>query len=214
MAVPPVNWELREAKKRDEILDKALGIFAPNGYLGTTTDMLAKEAAISKQTLYKLFGDKDGVFAALVQRHTDQAIDPFVPLVERISTIDSAEEAVQLLADQFVRAIMNPGIQNLRRLVIAESVRFPELGEEYWNAGFGQLLTTLAECLDLLTQRGLLDVPDTRLAAQFFAGLFIWIPGNRAMFEPRRPPMDEDEISNIINQGSQMFVRAYGTDQN
>ena len=199
----------RNDTRRDEILDTALEVFAPNGYLGTTTDMLAKEAAISKQTLYKYFGDKDGVFAALVHRACERVVDPFAPLVDEMQTIASAEQAVRKLADQFVGAIMNPDIQKLRRLVIAEAPRFPDLAEEYWQSGFGRMLVSLADCFAVLHQRQLLHVSDTELAAQHFAGMMLWIPGNRAMFNVSEPMLDRDDIATIISTGSAAFLRAY-----
>lgn len=198
-----------QTARRDEILDTALDVFAPYGYLGTTTDMLARESAISKQTLYKYFGDKDGVFAALVQRACERVVDPFAPRVDEMQTVDTAERAVRILADQFVGAIMNPEIQKLRRLVIAEAPRFPHLAEEYWQSGFGRMLTSLAECFSVLDQRGLLRAPDLEFAAQHFAGMMLWIPGNRAMFLVDQPPPDESEVTAIVSAGVDAFLRAY-----
>lgn len=44
----------------------ALSQFLSYGYAGTTMDKIAKSSGVSKQTLYSHFGDKEGLFYALV----------------------------------------------------------------------------------------------------------------------------------------------------
>lgn len=196
-------------QKRELILEHALDVFAAHGYVGTTTDRLAAAASVSKQTLYKEFGDKEGVFTALIQFACDRVDDPFAPLVERMRTIASADEAVELMATQFTRSIMSPYVQRLRRLVIAEAARFPHLGQLYWEGGFVRVTDSVAHCLSILADRGMLDVPDAQLAANHFAGMLLWIPGNQAMFAVSLP-LDETRLAEGIAAGSRAFLRAYG----
>ncbi|WP_298324364.1 TetR/AcrR family transcriptional regulator [Haloactinopolyspora sp.] len=198
----------RSAQKRELILERALDVFVACGYKGTTTDQLAAAASVSKQTLYKEFGDKEGVFTALIQFACDRVGDPFAPLTEQMHSISSAEEALDLLATQFTRSIMSPRVQQLRRLVIAEAVRFPPLGLLYWESGFLPVLDSVARCLSILDERALLDIPDARLAARHFAGMLLWIPSNQTMFAVSMP-LDETELAESIAAGSKVFLRAY-----
>ncbi|MGC0272596.1 TetR/AcrR family transcriptional regulator [Pseudactinotalea sp. Z1739] len=198
----------RSAQKRELILERAIDVFTAHGYVGTTTDQLAAAASVSKQTLYKEFGDKEGVFAALIQFACDQVDDPFAPLVEQMHSIASADEAVELMATQFTRSIMSPYVQQLRRLVIAEATRFPHLGMLYWEEGFLRVANSVARCLSVLADRGLLDLPDAQLAAHHFAGMLLWIPGNQTMFAVSQP-LDEPELIETITAGSKAFLRAY-----
>lgn len=198
----------RSAQKRDLILERALAVFVANGYVGTTTDQLAAAASVSKQTLYKEFGDKEGVFAALIQFACDHVDDPFAPLVEQMHAIPSAEEAVELMATQFTQSIMSPRIQQLRRLVIAEATRFPHLGQLYWDEGFLRVVNSVARCLAVLADRGLLAVQDARLAAHHFAGMLLWIPSNQTMFAVSQP-LDASALTATITAGSRAFLRAY-----
>lgn len=208
MSEPTAEADARQQAKRDAILAKALDVFVRHGYLGTTTDRLAAEAAVSKQTIYKLFRDKDGVFSALIRAACDEIVDPFAALVDRMRTAPSAESAVRSLAEQFTGSIMSPRIQGLRRLVIAEAPRFPELAQLYWTAGFERTIGSLAECLTVLDRRGLLRIARAELAAHHFAGLLLWIPGNRAMFDPGSV-LSERELDEVISEGARAFTRAY-----
>lgn len=198
----------RSAQKRDLILERALDVFIAHGYVGTTTDQLAAAASVSKQTLYKEFGDKEGVFAALIQFACDRVDDPFAPLVEQMHDIASADEAIELMATQFTQSIMAPYVQQLRRLVIAEATRFPHLGLLYWEEGFLRVTNSVARCLSVLANRGLLEVPDARIAAHHFAGMLLWIPSNQTMFAVSRP-LDPSMLIETITAGSGAFLRAY-----
>jgi AcrR family transcriptional regulator len=55
-------------ERREEVLSTAIGAFAARGYFGTTTVEVAKRAGISQAYLYRLFPDKEALFAAVVQR--------------------------------------------------------------------------------------------------------------------------------------------------
>jgi len=198
----------RSAPGRERILDRALEVFLARGFVGTTTDQLAAAAAVSKQTLYKEFGDKEGVFVALIEHACASVEDPFAPLRGDMQEVRSAQQGIALLAERFAGSILSPRVQRLRRLVIAEAVRFPHLGRLYWEGGFAPTLESVAACLEVLDHRGLLAIPDPSAAAQHFAGLLLWIPGNRTMFLVEEPG-DPAGLRAEIDAGCAAFLRAY-----
>ncbi len=57
----------RRAERESQILDAAFGELLERGYRATTMLAIARRAAASKETLYAWYGDKQGLFAALVQ---------------------------------------------------------------------------------------------------------------------------------------------------
>jgi TetR/AcrR family transcriptional regulator of autoinduction and epiphytic fitness len=54
--------------KTEQILQGAMQEFLTHGYAGTSMDKVAKTGGVSKATVYSYFADKEGLFAALVQR--------------------------------------------------------------------------------------------------------------------------------------------------
>lgn len=195
--------------KREQMLEAALEVFVSRGYVGTSTDQLAAAAAVSKQTLYRAFGDKEGIFTALIRSVCEGVNDPFAPMVQQMRGCADAESAVGLLAERFVELILSPTTQQVRRLVIAEAARFPDLGRLYWESGFEPMLASIGRCLSELDACGLLRVPSPELAAQHFAGLLLWIPGNRAMFLSDAQPLDAGRVRVIVEGGAEAFLRAY-----
>jgi TetR/AcrR family transcriptional repressor of mexJK operon len=152
------------------------------GYDGTTMDDVATLAAVSKPTVYKHFADKEELFAEIVRATTDQ-IDDLVRLVAGTPVDPGAvENGLAELARRLITALMQPQMLRLRRLVIANAERFPDVGRIWYEQGFERVLATLATCFQRLADHKLLRLDDPLLAANHFAGLLLWIPLNKAMF--------------------------------
>ena len=67
--------EPRSARKRKAILEAARTLFLRNGYRGTSMDEIAAAAAVSKQTVYKHFADKESLFSEIVTSTVKEAGD-------------------------------------------------------------------------------------------------------------------------------------------
>lgn len=198
----------RSARKHQAILDAATTVFLSKGYSGTSMDDIAKLAAVSKQTVYKHFADKEKLFAEIVLATTDR-IDAMVDLVADIpAEADSLDENLTGLARQLLVALTQPQVIQLRRLVIANAEAFPELGAAWYEQGFERVLTTLAATFRRLTEKGLLKTEDPVVAAHHFAGLLLWIPVNQAMFRGSTGPTDA-ELDHCATSGIRAFLAAY-----
>ena len=54
--------------REKQLLELAEALFAERGYAGASMDELARRAGVTKPVVYELFGSKDGVFGACVER--------------------------------------------------------------------------------------------------------------------------------------------------
>ncbi|HXF10780.1 MAG TPA: TetR family transcriptional regulator [Desulfuromonadaceae bacterium] len=63
---PPAERNPR--RTRDRILAAALKEFAAKGFHGARVDLIARRACINKRMLYHYFGDKEGLFKAVLRR--------------------------------------------------------------------------------------------------------------------------------------------------
>lgn len=203
---------MRTETKKRAILDAAREIFLTQGFAGTTMDQIAARAAVSKQTVYKQFTDKEQLFRQIILDTMGRAVADMVrgaTLVLRSD--DGLEHDLVELAGNLVRAIWQPEVLQLRRLVIGEAGRFPELGAAYFDRGFSGGLDSLAASLRELSERGALRLDDPRLAAEHLAGLVLWVPMNRAMFtgDDTLPP--PAEVTRIATSGVQVFLAAYSS---
>ncbi|MEV8398144.1 TetR/AcrR family transcriptional regulator [Streptomyces niveus] len=200
----------RSARKHQAIMEAATAAFMAKGYAGTSMDDIAKLAAVSKQTVYKHFADKEKLFAEIVLATTDR-VDAMIDLVAGIPTDadpGALEENLLRLARQFLTALTQPQVLQLRRLIIANADTFPDLGAAWYEQGFERVLATLAATFQRLSGQGLLRIDDPLLAANHFSGMLLWIPVNKAMFHGG-PQHTQAELDHYADEGVRVFLAAY-----
>lgn len=203
--------EGRTARKRRAILEAATEVFLQHGYVGASMDQVAAKAAVSKQTVYKQFADKEHLFAEIIVGRTSVLGDR---LAQVYATLDDATDPRPALRDvchQLLASLSRPDVLQLRRLVIAEADRFPEVSGTWWQQAFHPSLVTLGEALQRMARRGLLrELDDPTLAAYHLAGLVMYKPMNRMMFAGTAAVSPPDELDYLADRAADVFLAAYG----
>ena len=201
--------ERRSTRKRRAILDAATTVFLSNGYLGTSMDEIAALARVSKQTVYKHFGDKERLFSEIVIATVDEIANPNYDEVLKLSDIGDVEHNLHGFARRQLRAVMQPRLLQLRRLVIGEAGRFPQLGRLFYERGPGRTIDALATLFERLASRGALELDDPGLAAAHFNWLVMSIPLNQAMLLGEHEPATPAELDRYADAGVRAFLAAY-----
>jgi AcrR family transcriptional regulator len=201
----------RAERKRQAIIEAATEVFLRHGYLGATTDEVAARASVSKQTLYKHFADKQHLFAETILDTTVQLVDGLSNVASTLPDAQDVRKALRDLADGWLRGLLQPDVLRLRRLVIAEADRFPEVGKAWFDRGFDRALVILGEAMQRLADRGLLhNLGDPTLAAYQFAGLVMYQPMNQVMFAGTDALPPADQLSRIADAAVETFLATYG----
>lgn len=198
--------ESRSARKHRSILDAATDLFLRDGFRGTSMDAVAKAAGVSKQTVYAHFADKKALFTAIVEGTLDRAGGPV--RAEMAELTDPAR--LRDLARGYVDAVMRPQVLALRRMIIGEATRQPELARLYYTQAPEGTMADLAEAFARLTERGVLHAPDPRLAADHFAFLVLGFPLDKALFHMDDPVFTQAELHAHADAGVTAFLAAYG----
>jgi TetR/AcrR family transcriptional repressor of mexJK operon len=202
--------EGRSTRKRRAILEAATTVFLRNGYRGTSMDEIAALAGVSKQTVYKHFADKESLFTEIVTSTVDEVADPVYNEVLELRDTGDLEEDLRDLARRQVAAVMQPRVLQLRRLVIGEAGRFPELGRTFYERGPGRTIAALATVFEGLAARGELHLDDPLLAASHFNWLIMSSPLNLAMLLGRDEAPAPAELDRHADTGVRAFLAAYG----
>jgi TetR/AcrR family transcriptional repressor of mexJK operon len=203
------NTEPRSARKRTAILDAATTLFLRNGYRGTSMDEIAALASVSKQTVYKAFSDKESLFSEIVVSAVQEAADPVYADVLELTGAGDIEADLRAFARRLLGRVMQPRILQLRRLVIGEAERFPELGRTFYEQGPGRTIAALATVFERLAAQGALELEDPALAAAHFNWLVLSIPLNRAMLLGADEPFAPAELNRWADAGVRAFLAAY-----
>ena len=120
--------------KAEAILKGAMQEFLKHGYAATSMDKVAKAARVSKATVYSHFGDKEGLFNALIK---DLVKDKF-QTVMGLQKPQSLEQDPKIVLSAIATRMLNNAkcdreFQDFVRIIIGESGRFPELAKAYVN---------------------------------------------------------------------------------
>ena len=199
----------RSARKRRAILEAATEVFLRYGYRGASMDEIATRAAVSKQTVYKHFADKERLFSEIVIGTVDEASDPVQTEVRSLQDSGDLEADLRDLARRQLTKVMQPRLLALRRLVIAEAGRFPELGRVFYERGPGRTMATLADTFERLAARGVLQIEDPQLAAAHFNWLIMSSPVNEAMLLGREELPSAADLDRHVKTGVRVFLAAY-----
>jgi TetR/AcrR family transcriptional regulator, mexJK operon transcriptional repressor len=184
-------------------------LFLAYGYHGTNLDEVAARAAVSKQTVYKNFADKNRLFTEIVLGIADDVGDRFRDMTRALQETDNFERDLREFARPYITAVIQPQVLQPRRLVIAESNQFPELARMYYRRAPERAVKALAECIEHLAHRGLLQVEDARLAADQLAYLVLAVPLDKAMFCGDEANFRKAELERLADGALTVFLAAY-----
>lgn len=194
-------------RKRRAVVDAATRMFLRHGYAGVSMDAIAREAGVSKQTIYNHHASKEALFGAIVRERCAGLLASLD--IERGEARD-VEAVLSSFAHRYLELVLDPSSLALYRLVMAEVTRLPELGEATYRLGPEVAETALAEFLEEQTRRGSLSVEHPRMAAGQFFGL---LKGNlqiRALLGIR-PGVSNARHEEIVAQAVRVFLAGYST---
>jgi AcrR family transcriptional regulator len=192
--------------KRRQIIDGACRMFLAQGFDAASMGSIAKEAGVSKGTLYVYFKSKEELFEAIVREQSGQQ-------AEQIFTFDAdapvAKELTRLGIEFVTFLARKQGISPLRT-VMAISERMPELGKRFYEAGPALGIASLKRYLDAKVGQGQLHPHDTEVAAAQFIDSCLSLTFKPLMFNAAPLPT-QAQITRVVGSAVETYVRAYGT---
>jgi TetR/AcrR family transcriptional regulator, mexJK operon transcriptional repressor len=155
-------------EKVSRILAAARTLFLQRGYGETSMDAIARDAGVSKATLYSHFDSKAAMFAALIVLECQHLADAV-----GAHALDEPDirDALLDVAHDFNNLLCSGDGLTMYRIVVAEVPRFPELGQVFYDSGPTVMIDRIAVILRRAADRGLLEIRDPRIAAVQFISL-------------------------------------------
>ena len=200
----------RSDEKHQAIVRAAREVFLSNGYLGTNMDLIASRSGVSKQTIYTHFGSKEALFIAIVGSMTGDAGDRVHHERPDLGDDEDLEEYLRAFAQRQLLIVMVPELLQLRRLVIGEVGRFPELAAVLYERGPQRAIAEITTMFERLCDRGRLVVDDPAVAAEWFNWLVMAAPLNRAMMLGDAAIPAEDDLRRHAAEAVRIFLTAFG----
>jgi AcrR family transcriptional regulator len=183
---------------RARILQAAAQIFAEQGYARATTRALAEAAGVNEVTLFRHFGSKENLFAAIIDEYAASAL---TGAFEARLTGDYRQD-LMMMGSHVMEALMER--RDAMRLMLCEAEHFPEVGEVLARNP-RQLRRALAGYLQGQIDKGRVRRGHAEAMAQAFWGMFFAYAVSLGwLAEPVRPELSMEAL---VAQFVDIFVR-------
>lgn len=208
--VTRAHHRARGAGKRRALLDGALAVFAADGYTRASIDNIARAAGVSTRTIYNQFGDKAGLFEAVIIDSAERVAAAQVITVQRY-----LGKIVDIEADliEFGRIWASPAPEyaahfTLVRQILAEAGHIPEAALRAWQeAGPLRVRHEIATHLRRIADAGHLDIHDADLAAVHLVQLVAGEVNARSFHGAI--PLPPAEVHRLADAGARAFLHGY-----
>jgi AcrR family transcriptional regulator len=201
-----LNQTVRQGRKFTQVLEGARTIFLRDGFEGASVDDIAREARVSKATLYSYFPDKRLLFMEVAKGECRRQADEAEALIDDSAPVD---QVLRLAAERIMAFVLSDFGQKVFRICVAESDRFPGLGHEFYHSGPQVIRDRLADYLQKCVARGALVIDDIPLAAEQFVQLCKADLHERLIFGMSDccTPMNRKRV---VDGAVRMFMASYG----
>ncbi|WP_110670443.1 TetR/AcrR family transcriptional regulator [Salinicola halophilus] len=160
----------RGLKRREALLDAAQRLFLERGFSQVSVNDIVAEAGGSLSTLYRHFGNKEGLFQAMVERRSHH-------VYATLTGDDIDELPVEAALIRFGTSLLHKAMDDealgIYREVVAESPRQPELARRFFDAGPGRMRRVVTDYLDRRIADGRLPHGDTAELAGMYLGMVL-----------------------------------------
>jgi TetR/AcrR family transcriptional regulator of autoinduction and epiphytic fitness len=194
-------------RKRKAITDAAIAEFVAHGYAGASVDAIASRAGVSKPTIYHHFGNKERLFLGVIGGYLRASYTDLAGIAAQITKTPDVRGALIDYTGTWVGVVLRDDIMTLRRLVIGEVHRFPQLGEVWAHintANDESLMAALAE----LDERGVVRVPEPRRAVRQLIAMTVGAAQLIRTFRPAYTFAD-GELADMVSSGVDVFLSHY-----
>ena len=154
--------EQKMAETRKKLIEVARRAFAEYGYADTSMDKLTAEAGLTRGALYHHFGDKRGLFAAVVDQIDSQMAEY---AQQHLEQPDDLWEGLLLEGQTYIQNALNPEFQ---RIVLRDGPAV--LGDPAHWPSQNRCLQSTRECVEQLLTAQRIKIVDPEAAAVLLNG--------------------------------------------
>lgn len=196
-----------EEERDDAILRAAFEVLRREGYRGATMLAIATEARASKATLYARFGDKAGLFHALIHANAAAARAALEDALVRDAPL---AETLERFGAVLVRMLTGERAVAINRAAAVDAERDGSLGRTLATAGRGSVLPLLVRVMaQAITRQEVGSGLSAQEAAEAFLGLAIGDWQIRRVIGAAQAAPDE-EIAAHVKRAATLTLRLMG----
>jgi AcrR family transcriptional regulator len=158
----------RGEARRQAFLDAARETFLEQGFARASVNEVVRRAGGSLTTLYQQFGDKEGLFKAVM----DQRSQLFAAALDNITAAHMPlREGLQSIGVAYLTAMLRPEALAMYRVVMGEAIQFPEIAKSFVEFGPRRIVAAVGRFMAEQIELGAITVADPTRAAEVFCDM-------------------------------------------
>ncbi|MFD1199507.1 TetR/AcrR family transcriptional regulator [Brucella gallinifaecis] len=194
--------------RQNEVLEQALRLLVEGGDRALTTASIARAANCSKESLYKWFGDRDGLLTAMVRWQASKV--RVVPVAREKLDAESLFSSLEHFARDWLLVLSGRTSVALNRLAVSHSASGKSgLGEIVLSNGPVAMARRLKPVLEMGQDAKLLAFDDIDEAFRAFFGLVVRDMQIRLLLGDRQELTDAEVIRDA-RRATKQFFALYG----
>jgi len=190
--------------KRDQLICAAMTLLVEQGSMAFSMNALARHAKASKETLYRHFGNKQGLFEAIISENAVQAglLQDFLA-----DNPDNPEGFLAQFGETLLQFLMSPGSIVINRIVIAEATSTPELAAILEEHGRQKVARHINQQFEHYQQSGLIN-PQSAQSLTIFLGLLLQ-DSQIKVLDGSAPPLTSEEARSRAAEAASLYLKLF-----
>ena len=169
MATPQTRFS--SADRREQILEVATGLFAQQGFQGTTTKLIAERSGVTEALIFRHFPSKEELYWSVIERKIDGA----APQEHLLENLEAGGDDLTVLSRVALEVLERRAKdQTLSRLLLYSALEKHELSERFFRNYIANYFEVLARFVRQGIAAGRFRKVDPMLAARGFLGMVIY----------------------------------------
>ena len=196
------RWRRRKEDRPAEILTAALKLFSEKGFALTKLNDVAKEAGVSKGTLYLYFDGKEALFKAVINVFVLPQIEKAEEQAEQYS--GSISELMFELQERWRANVLETELSGISKIMMAEASNFPELAQFYLENVIHRTRSFVENIISIGIERGEFISCNSEYAARAFLTPMVY----SAVWKHSLAPFDADyDVKKYLKSNLDIFLR-------
>ena len=195
----------KDLEKRKHIVEAAKMLFLKLGYHGSSMNQIAKEAGVTKLTVYNHFQDKETLFTCAIEETCEESISARpLRLNEHSNFSDSFYQACELA----MNVINLPEAIKLDHLLLELATENNPLAMRFYTASHKRMSDVWFDFFEQATTLKFIQADELEKQMNLILSLLLGVRHHEVLLGIRQPPT-LDETHQIIKESIDLFMMKY-----
>ncbi|WP_445116936.1 TetR/AcrR family transcriptional regulator [Acinetobacter sp. WZC-1] len=196
----------KDLEKRKQILKAARALFLRQGYQGSSMNQIAREACVTKLTVYNHFQDKENLFTCAIEETCEQFINA-QPLSLHANC--DFKQALYQTCELILNVISLPEAIKLEHLLLELAAEKNPLAMQFYHASHRRICVVWEDFLQQATLLGFIRPDEMEQQTSLILSLLLGVRHHEVLLGIRVPPTGPEK-QQIIHSSIELFLMKYG----